>query len=226
MNPVLRGRRQHRASTDEAQGADENMTWARDTREQHAECDNALADERQGSHKGPAVILAGVTATDSRLPQVGQPAPDFTLPSTDDRDVRLSDFRGKQVVVLYFYPRDDTPGCTTEACSFRDLRSVFNAQGAEILGVSPDTVKSHKKFQQKFHLTFPLLADVGHAVADQYGVWQQKKFMGREYMGIARTTFVVDKDGTIKAVFPNVKVEGHADKVLEALKDEGPGAKG
>jgi peroxiredoxin Q/BCP len=163
-------------------------------------------------------MLARVTATDSRLPEVGQPAPDFTLPSTEGTDVSLSSFRGKQAVVLYFYPRDDTPGCTAEACSFRDLRSLFNQNGAEILGVSPDNVKSHKKFQDKYHLTFPLLADANHAVAEQYGVWQQKKFMGREYMGIARTTFVVDTDGKIKAVFPNVKVEGHADKVLAALK--------
>jgi len=159
-----------------------------------------------------------MTATDNKLPEVGQPAPDFTLASTDDRDVRLSDFEGKQAVVLYFYPRDDTPGCTAEACSFRDLRTLFNEHGAEILGVSTDSVKSHKKFQQKYHLTFPLLADADHAVADQYGVWQQKRFMGREYMGMARTTFVIDKNGTIKAVFPNVKVEGHADKVLDALK--------
>ena len=159
-----------------------------------------------------------MTTTDNRLPEVGQPAPDFTLPSTDDKEVRLSDFKGNQAVVLYFYPRDDTPGCTAEACSFRDLRGLFHEHGAEILGVSTDTVKSHKKFQQKYHLTFPLLADADHAVADQYGVWQQKKFMGREYMGMARTTFVIDANGTIKAVFPNVKVEGHADKVLEALK--------
>ena len=165
----------------------------------------------------PIVILARVTATEKHLPEVGQPAPDFKLTSTEDREVSLADFKGKQAVVLYFYPRDDTPGCTAEACSFRDLRSVFNEHGAEILGVSADTVKSHKKFRDKFHLTFPLLADPDHAVADQYGVWQQKKFMGREYMGIARTTFVVDKNGTIKAVFPNVKVEGHADKVLAAL---------
>jgi thioredoxin-dependent peroxiredoxin len=168
-------------------------------------------------------MLARVTTTDSgaqksALPKVGQPAPDFTLPSTDDTDVRLSSFKGKQAVVLYFYPRDDTPGCTAEACSFRDLRALFNENGAEILGVSPDTVKSHKKFQQKFHLTFPLLADANHSVAEQYGVWQLKKFMGRQYMGIARTTFVIDKSGTITAVFPNVKVEGHADKVLAALK--------
>ena len=160
-----------------------------------------------------------MTATDSRLPEVGQPAPNFTLPSTDDKDVSLSDFKGDKAVVLYFYPKDDTPGCTAEACSFRDLRSLFHENGAEILGVSPDTVKSHKKFQQKFHLTFPLLADADHAVADQYGVWQLKKYMGRQYMGIARTTFVIDKNGTIKAVFPNVKVEGHADKVLAALKE-------
>jgi peroxiredoxin Q/BCP len=164
-------------------------------------------------------MLARVTTTESRLPKVGQPAPDFTLPSTDDTDVSLSSFKGKQAVVLYFYPKDDTPGCTREACSFRDLRAVFNEHGAEILGVSPDTVKSHKKFQEKFQLTFPLLADSDHAVAERYGVWQLKKFMGREYMGIARTTFVVDKNGKIAAVFPNVKVEGHAEKVLEALKD-------
>ncbi|MDQ6672848.1 MAG: peroxiredoxin, partial [Chloroflexota bacterium] len=105
-----------------------------------------------------------------------------------------------------------------EACSFRDLRALFNANGAEILGVSTDNVRSHKKFQAKYQLSFPLLSDVDHAVADQYGVWQQRKFMGREYMGVARTTFVVDKDGTIKAVFPNVKVEGHVDKVLQALQ--------
>ena len=162
------------------------------------------------------VILARVT--ERTLPEVGKPAPDFKLASTDDKDVSLADFKGKQAVVLYFYPRDDTPGCTAEACSFRDLRKLFEENGAEILGVSTDTVKKHKKFQAKYHLTFPLLADIDHAVADQYGVWQQRKFMGREYMGIARTTFVVDKQGTIKAVFPNVKVEGHADKVLEALK--------
>lgn len=159
-----------------------------------------------------------VTATDSRLPEVGQLAPDFTLPSTEGTDVSLSSFRGKRTVVLYFYPRDDTPGCTAEACSFRDLRSLFNENGAEILGVSPDTLKSHKKFQDKHHLTFPLLADPDHAVAEQYGVWQLKKFMGRQYMGIARTTFVIDTNGKIKAVFPNVKVEGHADKVLEAVR--------
>jgi peroxiredoxin Q/BCP len=159
-----------------------------------------------------------VTASESALPAVGQPAPSFSLPSTEGKDVSLDDFKGRQAVVLYFYPRDDTPGCTAEACAFRDLRSLFNSNGAEILGVSADTLSSHKKFRDKFHLTFPLLADTDHAVAERYGVWQQKKFMGRQHMGIVRTTFVIDKDGNIKAVFPNVKVEGHADKVLAALK--------
>ena len=163
-------------------------------------------------------MLARVTTTDSQIPAVGQVAPEFTLPSTDDRDISLADFKGKQSVVLYFYPRDDTPGCTVEACSFRDLRALFNEHGAEILGVSADTLKSHKKFRDKFHLTFPLLADTDHAVAEQYGVWQLKKFMGREHMGIARTTFVIDLTGKIKAVFPKVKVEGHADAVLQALE--------
>jgi peroxiredoxin Q/BCP len=163
-------------------------------------------------------MLARVTTTDSKLPAVGQPAPDFTLASTEDRDISLADFKGKQAVVLYFYPRDDTPGCTAEACSFRDLRALFNEHGAEILGVSADTLRSHKKFRDKFHLTFPLLVDADHAIADKYGVWQLKKFMGREYMGIARTTFVIDANGTVKAVFPNVKVEGHADAVLKALQ--------
>jgi len=163
-------------------------------------------------------MLARVTSTQPRLPQVGEPAPEFNLPSTEGRDISLDEFKGKQSLVLYFYPRDDTPGCTAEACSFRDLRSLFHEHGAEILGVSTDSVKSHKKFQEKYGLTFPLLADQDHAIADRYGVWQQKKFMGREFMGIARTTFVIDRKGTIKAVFSNVKVEGHADRVLKALQ--------
>ena len=217
MNAVLRRGRQEGPTRQQAHQADQHVAWAHHARREHAERGAALPYKTQEVHVA-LFMLVGVTATDSRLPQIGQQAPEFSLPSTDDKDVRLSDFRGKQSVVLYFYPRDDTPGCTAEACSFRDLRSLFNEHGAEILGVSADTVKSHKKFQQKFHLTFPLLADADHAVADEYGVWQQKKFMGREYMGIARTTFVIDKNGTIKAVFPNVKVEGHADKVLEALK--------
>ncbi len=158
-----------------------------------------------------------MTAEASSLPRVGELAPDFTLPSTEGHDISLEEFRGKQAVVLYFYPRDDTPGCTAEACSFRDLRTLFNDRGAEVLGVSTDSVKSHQKFRQKYDLTFPLLSDRDHAVAERFGVWQRKKFMGREYMGIARTTFVIDREGRIVAVFPNVKVEGHARAVLDAL---------
>ena len=149
--------------------------------------------------------------------RVGDGAPDFALPSQYGETARLGDLIGEKAIVLYFYPKDDTPGCTAEACSFRDLRTMFQEHGAEILGVSTDNVRSHKKFQEKFGLNFPLLADADHAVADKYGVWQQRKFMGREFMGVARTTFVIGKDGTIKAVFPNVKVEGHADAVLKAI---------
>jgi peroxiredoxin Q/BCP len=153
-----------------------------------------------------------------KLPATGDPAPDFCLPSTEGHDICLSDYRGRQAVVLYFYPRDDTPGCTAEACSFRDVRSRFQEKDAEILGVSTDSVTSHRKFREKYGLTFPLLADRDHQVAERYGVWQMKKFMGREHMGVARTTFVIGKDGIVKAVFPNVKVEGHAEEVLAALE--------
>jgi peroxiredoxin Q/BCP len=136
-----------------------------------------------------------VTTTERSLPSVGDPAPDFSLESSEGHTISLADYRGKQAVVLYFYPKDDTPGCTAEACSFRDLRALFQSHGAEILGVSTDSVRSHKKFSQKYDLTFPLLADPDHATANAYGVWQLRKFMGREYMGIARTTFVIDRDG-------------------------------
>lgn len=151
------------------------------------------------------------------MPRVGEPAPDFCLPSSEGRDICLAEFRGKQAVVLYFYPKDDTPGCTVEACSFRDLSRLFTENNAVILGVSPDDVKKHARFIKKYDLTFPLLADTDHALAERYGVWGKKKFMGREFMGILRTTFVIRTDGTINAVFPNVKVEGHAKAVLAAL---------
>ncbi len=151
------------------------------------------------------------------LPRVGEPAPAFSLPSTEGRDISLDDYRGRQAVVLYFYPKDDTPGCTGEARAFRDLRARFDERGAEILGVSADSVRSHNRFRHRYGLNFPLLSDPDHRVAEQYGVWQRKKFLGREFMGIARTTFVIGKDGLVTAVFPSVTVKGHADQVLAAL---------
>lgn len=147
---------------------------------------------------------------------VGMDAPEFELKDENGTVRRLADFRGKPVV-LYFYPKDDTPGCTKEACSFRDDTSAFDEAGVAILGVSPDSVQSHQKFKTKYHLTFPLLADDGHRVADAYGVWGPKKFMGREYEGILRTTFLIGPDGKIVRVFENVKPAEHAKEVLAAL---------
>ena len=150
--------------------------------------------------------------------RVGAPAPEFTLPSSTGVDVSLSDFRGKQPVVLYFYPKDDTPGCTKEACSFRDLSAEFAAKGAVILGVSPDSVDSHRKFRDKYHLPFTLLADQGAEVATKFGVWKERSMYGRTFMGVERTTIVIDKDGRVSKVFPKVRVDGHADEVLAALE--------
>ncbi len=145
-----------------------------------------------------------------------QTAPDFALQDDQGNLVRLSDFRG-QNVVLYFYPKDDTPGCTKEACNFRDDYSAYQKAGVTILGVSPDTVKSHARFKKKFGLPFPLLADEGHAVCDAYGVWGPKKLMGREYEGVLRTTFVIGPDGVIQKVFENVKPAEHSAEVLSAV---------
>ena len=152
--------------------------------------------------------------------EIGAKAPEFSLPAVTregDTTIALADYAGK-VVVLYFYPKDDTPGCTTEACSFRDLLPEFEAIGGVILGVSPDDPKSHAKFAQKFALPFPLLADPDHAVAESYGVWVEKKNYGKTYMGIDRSTFIIDKSGTIAKVFRKVKVDQHVEKVLEAVK--------
>ena len=150
------------------------------------------------------------------LPTVGKPAPPFML-STDSGDaVSLNDFKGK-TVVLYFYPKDDTSSCTVEACEFRDTMPRFRKGKAVILGVSPDSVKSHVKFRQKYKLTFPLLADIDHAVADRYGVWQEKMLYGRKYMGVERTTFLIDGKGVLRKVFEKVKSAGHADEVAEAI---------
>jgi peroxiredoxin Q/BCP len=147
----------------------------------------------------------------------GRPAPDFELTSDSGETVRLSDLRGKPVV-LYFYPKDDTPGCTTQACGIRDLYGEFERAGAVVLGVSPDDEASHVKFKEKYHLPFALLADKGHRVADEYGVWGPKKYMGRVYEGVNRSTFVIGEDGTVKRVMHNVKPATHAQDVLEALR--------
>ncbi len=143
-------------------------------------------------------------------------APDFTLPADDGRDVTLSSLRGKWVV-LYFYPKDDTSGCTTQACGFRDAFPRFGDLDAVILGVSPDGVESHEKFKAKYDLPFTLLADTEHAVAELYGVWKEKSMYGRKYMGIERTTFLIDPDGRIARIFAKVKPAGHAEAVAEAI---------
>ena len=146
----------------------------------------------------------------------GIPAPDFELRDDTNTPRKLSDFRG-QNVILYFYPADDTPGCTKEACNFRDDYSDYEKAGVAILGVSPDTVASHVKFKQKFQLPFPLLADEGHKVCDLYGVWGPKKFVGKEYEGVLRTTFLIDGNGNILKVFEKVRPAEHSQEVLSAL---------
>ena len=146
----------------------------------------------------------------------GKEAPDFTLTSDRGDQVTLSELRGKPVV-LYFYPKDDTPGCTTQACGIRDVYGELERAGAVVLGVSPDSEKSHVKFRDKYELPFTLLADADHAVAEQYGVWGEKKYMGRTYLGVQRTTFVIDADGIVKRVLRDVKPATHADDVLAVL---------
>ena len=143
-------------------------------------------------------------------------APEFTIVDETGTSRSLSDYRGMPVV-LYFYPKDDTPGCTKEACSFRDEYAAYRDAGVVILGVSPDSPKSHAKFKEKYNLPFTLLADEGYQVCEAYGVWGLKKFMGREYEGVFRTTFVIDENGVVRKVFPNVKPDGHSAEVLAAL---------
>ena len=146
----------------------------------------------------------------------GKPAPDFEATTDTGERVKLSDFRGK-AVVLYFYPKDDTPGCTLQGCGFRDTISEFEQRGAVVVGVSPDDEASHARFKKKYELPFTLLADPDHAIAEQYGVWGEKNYAGRKYMGISRTTFVIDADGNLVKAMHNVKPDGHPQKVLEAL---------
>jgi peroxiredoxin Q/BCP len=147
----------------------------------------------------------------------GIKAPTFSLPDENNNILRVSDFRGRPIV-LYFYPKDDTPGCTTEACNFRDDYSAFVDAGIVILGISPDSPKSHLKFKEKYSLPFPLLADVGHKICEQYGVWGLKKFMGKEHEGVIRTTFLIDRNGEIAKVFENVKPSEHSAEVLAIIK--------
>jgi peroxiredoxin Q/BCP len=146
----------------------------------------------------------------------GQDAPDFTLPDQEGNDLTLSELRG-QPVVLYFYPKADTPGCTTQACGIRDHRAEYEHAGAKVLGVSPDPVAAIQKFAEKYTLDFELLADEDHAVADLYGVWGEKKMYGKTYMGVQRATFVIDPEGRVGRVFPKVSPKTHDEVVLEAL---------
>jgi peroxiredoxin Q/BCP len=150
--------------------------------------------------------------------KTGTKAPAFSLPSDSGETVSLSGLKGKPVV-LYFYPKDDTPGCTVEACEFRDSWADVQKTGAVVLGVSPDGLADHKKFRAKFKLPFPLLADEDHAVADAYGAWGDKSMYGRKYKGILRTTFLIGPDGTIARVFEKVKPKGHAAEVLASIKE-------
>lgn len=147
----------------------------------------------------------------------GKKAPAFTLKNQNGETISLNDFKGKNVI-LYFYPKDNTSGCTAEACSFRDDFPKFEKTDAVILGVSPDSVESHKKFEQKYNLNFDLLSDEKKEVLEKYDVWKEKSMYGRKYMGVVRTTFIIDPEGKIKKVFRKVKVNGHNKEVLEALK--------
>jgi peroxiredoxin Q/BCP len=147
----------------------------------------------------------------------GDKAPSFTLPSSEGGSVSLDALRKDRWVVLYFYPKDDTPGCTKEACDFRDLNTRFQQAGAVIMGISPDGISSHRKFVAKFTLPFPLLSDEGSKVATAYGVWKEKSMYGRTYMGIERTTFLIRPDGRVAKLYPKVKVDGHAGALLAEL---------
>ncbi len=149
--------------------------------------------------------------------EAGSKAPAFTLKATDGSTVKLSDLKG-QPVVLYFYPKDDTPGCTKEACAFRDRKDELTQLGAVVLGISPDTVESHVKFSEKFDLNFPLLADKDHKVAEKYGAWREKNRYGKVSMGIQRSTFVIDAEGKVAKTWKAVKVDGHDAKVLEIVR--------
>ena len=158
--------------------------------------------------------------TTALLPVIGKPAPDFTLPSTTGENISLRQFKGKKTVVLYFYPKDETPGCTREACDFRDQSAEFEKHNVVVLGVSNDNMESHQKFKEKHQLSFPLLSDEDASVSKQFGVYKQKNLYGKKYMGIERTTFVIDRTGRIAQIYPKVKVEGHIQDVLEFVGED------
>jgi peroxiredoxin Q/BCP len=160
----------------------------------------------------------GTSGTDSAALE-GCKAPAFELSDGSGKTVRLGDLIGSKNLVLYFYPKDMTPGCTIEACSFRDNLGAVRSAGAHVVGISADSAASHEKFRAKHELNFPLLCDVDNKVGRAYGVYKKKKLYGREFMGIERTTFIIGKDGVVKKVFPKVKVSGHTDEVLEALRE-------
>ncbi len=162
--------------------------------------------------------MAETTNQATSFPKVGRKAPAFSAPGSNGNQVKLSDFTGK-VVVLYFYPKDNTPGCTVEACGFRDAHNRLKKAGVEVLGVSPDSLKSHADFSEKFGLPFVLLADEKQEICKKYGVWRQKTMAGRKYMGVVRTTFVIDREGKIAHVFEKVKPEGHEDEVLAWIEE-------
>ena len=153
----------------------------------------------------------------SNIPQIGQPAPDFSTPDQNNNLVNIADLN--QWLVLYFYPKDNTPGCTTEAQDFTELFSEFTTVGAKIIGVSPDSATSHCKFIDKHNLSITLLTDPEHQLIEAYGAWRLKKFMGKEYMGVARSTFLISLDKSIAYAWPNVKTKGHAEAVLKKIKD-------
>ena len=159
-------------------------------------------------------------ATATLLPVIGKTAPDFTLPSTTGEPVSLKQYKNKKTVVLYFYPKDETPGCTKEACSFRDLSAEFDKVNAVILGVSNDSIESHLKFQTKHKLPFPLLADEEATVSKAIGVYKQKNLYGKKSMGIERSTFIIDRTGRIAQIYPKVKVDGHVQEIVEFLRED------
>jgi peroxiredoxin Q/BCP len=156
---------------------------------------------------------------DIKIPVVGKPAPAFKLPASGGKTISLDDFAAKKTVVLYFYPKADTPGCTKEACGFRDALAEYDKAKIAVLGISPDPVADVQAFADKFHLNFPLLADADHAVAERYGAWVEKQNYGKTYWGVARTTFVIGKDGKILHVCEKVKPEGHDVEILAWMKE-------